>query len=198
MFNVFSLIQKLNKKFLFASSQMSNMSHSPYGSLKALGEHYARSLNGIIIKFWNVFGYETEIEKAHVITDFVDAALIKQEIRMLTSGQESREFLYVQDCVEAIEIIIDSYDNLSREETYDITSFAENTILEVAQIIADFTGAKVFPGESPDRVQNNTRNAPNNAISKYWAPKVVLRDGIKLVIDESERNLESRKISRGE
>jgi len=34
MENTFSLIKKYNKKFIFASSQMSNMGYSNYGVLK--------------------------------------------------------------------------------------------------------------------------------------------------------------------
>ena len=65
--NVFGLLEKYNKPFVFASSQMSNMSYSPYGVMKRVGELYTKSLNGLIVKFWNVFGIEKDMEKAHVI-----------------------------------------------------------------------------------------------------------------------------------
>ena len=55
--------------FVFASSQMSNMSYSPYGVMKRVGELYTKSLGGLIVKFWNVYGIERDMEKAHVITD---------------------------------------------------------------------------------------------------------------------------------
>ena len=54
MSNVFSLLKKHNKKFIFASSQMSNMDFSPYGTLKRLGEDITKSLNCLYVKFWNV------------------------------------------------------------------------------------------------------------------------------------------------
>ena len=38
MTKTFELLKKYNKKFLFASSQMSNMSYSNYGILKLIGE----------------------------------------------------------------------------------------------------------------------------------------------------------------
>jgi hypothetical protein len=67
MNNTFDLLKKYNKPFIFASSQMSNMSYSTYGTLKAIGEKYTEALGGIIVKFWNVYGYETDMEKSHVI-----------------------------------------------------------------------------------------------------------------------------------
>ena len=98
MSNVFQLIKKHKKKFIFASSQMSNMDFSPYGTLKRLGEEITKSLNGIYVKFWNVYGIEKDEDKSHVITDFILMAFKKKKIKMLTDGNESREFLYATDC----------------------------------------------------------------------------------------------------
>ena len=56
MANVFGYLEDYSKPFVFASSQMSNMSYSPYGVMKRVGELYTKSLNGLIVKFWNVYG----------------------------------------------------------------------------------------------------------------------------------------------
>ena len=51
--------------FIFASSQMSNMSHTHRTVLmKRVGELYTKSLNGLIVKFWNVYGIEKDMEKS--------------------------------------------------------------------------------------------------------------------------------------
>ena len=57
------------------------------------------------VKFWNVYGIEKQIEKSHVITDFVLMAL-KKKINMLTNGKESREFLYADDCSKGLYVIM--------------------------------------------------------------------------------------------
>ena len=62
MVNAFGLIEKYKKPFVFASSQMSNMSHSPYGVLKRVGELYTQTLKGLTVKFWNVYGIEKDHE----------------------------------------------------------------------------------------------------------------------------------------
>ena len=59
MANAFGYLSEYKKPFLFASSQMSNMSYSPYGVMKRVGELYTKSLGGLIVKFWNVYGIET-------------------------------------------------------------------------------------------------------------------------------------------
>jgi len=98
MNNTFDLIKKFNKKFIFASSQMSNMTYSNYGILKNIGEKYSNILEGIIVKFWNVYGIEKDLSKSHVITDFIIKGIKKKKIDMLTNGKEMRDFLYAEDC----------------------------------------------------------------------------------------------------
>ena len=71
---------------------MSNMSYSPYGVLKNVGELYTKSLGGKIVHFWNVYG-EKDHDK-HVITDFIRKGFETGVIDMLTDGTEEREFLY--------------------------------------------------------------------------------------------------------
>ena len=196
MSTVFDYLSEFGTDFLFASSQMSNMTYSSYGTLKSIGEHYTRSLNGKIIKFWNVYGYETEISKAHVITDFIDSALLDGEIKMLTSGQEVRQFLHVEDCSRAILELIRRYRTLESNLSYDITSFTDNTILEVAQIVAEKTNANVVVGQSKDAVQKNAKNIPNKIILDFWSPRITLGEGIGRIIDESKQKLEIRRSLR--
>ena len=59
----FDLIHKYRKPFIFASSQMANMSYSSYGLLKSIGEKVTEILGGVVVKFWNVYGLETDLEQ---------------------------------------------------------------------------------------------------------------------------------------
>merc|ERR1711991_260864 len=103
--NTFEIIKKYKKPFLFASSQMSNMSYSPYGLLKNIGEKYSDILGGLVVKLWNVYGIEKDLQKSHVITDFVLMSLKNKKIKMLTNGLEKRDFLYAEDCCLGLEKI---------------------------------------------------------------------------------------------
>ena len=120
--NVFRLLKKHKKNLFFASSQMSNMDFSPYGTLKRLGEEVTKSLNAIYVKFWNVYGIERDIKKSHVVTDFVLKALNNKHINMLTSGRESREFLYADDCSEGLYIIMRKF-NFFFKKKKGVTSY---------------------------------------------------------------------------
>ena len=133
MANAFGLIEKYNKPFVFASSQMSNMSYSPYGVLKRVGELYTKSLNGLRVKFWNVYGIEKDMEKAHVITDFITKGFKTGTIDMMTDGTEQRDFLYAEDCCEALETVMDRYSEFTSDSDLHITTGVYTSILEIAK-----------------------------------------------------------------
>jgi nucleoside-diphosphate-sugar epimerase len=183
MDNTFDVLKAEKKPFLFASSQMSNMSYSPYGVLKALGEYYARSLGGLITKFWNVYGIENDPEKTHVITDCIVKARDNRLIDLLTDGTEVRQFLYARDCSEALHILSTRYDSIPRDQELHVTNFQWTSILEVAQTVAShFPGTRVAPAPAKDMVQRDKRNEPDPYILSLWKPRTGLKEGIAEVV----------------
>ena len=193
MVNAFEYIQKYNKPFVFASSQMSNMSYSPYGVMKRVGELYTKSLNGLIVKFWNVYGIEKDMEKAHVITDFIVKGFETGNIDMMTDGTEEREFLYAEDCCEALETVMQEYTAFTSSDELHITSGISTSILEIAQNIQSLfkeigKEVDVSPSPSKDEVQKDARNVPDPYIKKWWQSKTSITDGIKKVFTEMKKN----------
>ena len=193
MANVFGYLNQYKVPFVFASSQMSNMSYSPYGVMKRVGELYTKSLEGLIVKFWNVYGIEKDMEKAHVITDFIRKGFETGVIDMMTDGTEAREFLYAEDCCEALESIMENYDQLTSDDELHITTGSHTTILEIARIIQRlFSNIEkdvvIQPAESKDEVQKDARNIPDPYIKKFWRSKTSLKKGITKVFEEMKKN----------
>ena len=189
MVNVFGLIDQYEKPFVFASSQMSSMSYSPYGVLKRVGELYTKSLQGLIVKFWNVYGIERDMEKAHVITDFIHKGFKTGKIDMMTDGKEQREFLYAEDCCEAMETILQNYNSFSSDDELHITTGASTSILEIAQYIQVLfkkinLEIDIVPNKSKDEVQKDARNISDPYIKKWWTPKTNIVDGLSKVFDQ--------------
>ena len=189
MANVFGYLENYKVPFVFASSQMSSMSYSPYGVMKRVGELYTKSLDGSIVKFWNVFGIEKDMEKAHVITDFIIKGFETGVIDMMTDGTEEREFLYAEDCCEALETIMGCYDQFTCDDELHITTGISTSILEIAQIIQVLfrnigKEVKVIPASSKDEVQKDARNISDPYIERWWQPKTDVVDGISKVFDE--------------
>ena len=167
--NTFELLQEYKKPFIFASTQMSDMTHSSYGNAKLIGEKYTKSLDGLYVKLWNVYGPEINIEeeRRHVIADFVRAAQEKGRINMRTSGAERRQFLYVEDCCEALLALSKKYNDISRQEQLHISSFVWTSIENVAQIVSNIYNCSYTKGQKKDIVQLNLQYEPDKNILKY-------------------------------
>jgi nucleoside-diphosphate-sugar epimerase len=141
-------------------------------------------LNWITVKFWNVYGIEQELAKAHVITDFILKARDHRCIDMMTDGTEERQFLYAADCSECLFLLSQSYETLDHNKALHITSFEWTKILDVAGTVAKiFPGTVVIPNKSKDDVQKGQRNEPDAYILQYWKPRTSLREGIVRIVD---------------
>lgn len=189
MSNVFEALHKHKKPFVFASSAMTKMPWAPYGDLKRLGEHFTKSLGGIVTRFWNVYGPEHDEEKSHVITDFIKKAKTTGTIDMLTDGTEVRQFLYADDCSEAMLTLLQNYDETSQYGLFDVTNFVWTDVYSIAKVIAEHYGAKIIRPETKDTVQMDSRIEPNREpIEKFWDPDgaIDIEAGIHKMIEYYE------------
>ena len=138
MTQAFGLIEKYKKRFVFASSQMSNMSYSPYGVMKRVGELYTMALKGLTVKFWNVYGIEKDHDKAHVITDFIRKGFEEGDFEMMTDGTEERQFLYAEDCCEALETVMNSYTNSNQKTLFTLLPLGQLLLRKLPQLFKVF------------------------------------------------------------
>ena len=82
---------------------------SPYAVSKLAGEHYARvfaELHGmetVVLRYFNVFGprQRADSQYAAVVPRFIDALRRGDPVEIHGDGQQSRDFTYVGDAVEA-------------------------------------------------------------------------------------------------
>ena len=196
MVNVFQYLAEYRKPFVFASSQMSNMSYSPYGVLKRVGELYTQTLGGLTVKFWNVYGVEKDQEKSHVITDFIRKGFEEGEFEMMTDGTEERQFLYAEDCCEGLETVMNCYSDFKPTDPLHITSFRNDSIKSVAEMIqGQFNrigrdDVKIKPGVAKDSIQMDKRNEADLYITGWWMPKTSLDQGISKVFEAMRKEYE--------
>jgi len=194
MDNVFSTCKRANDTpVIFGSSQMATMTHSPYGVLKRLGEFMCKAVGGLSVRFWNVYGIETNPEKFHVITDFVLDAINKGEVTVRSTGKEERQFLYADDCAEALYAVCENYYELKDQleqygmDSVDISTGHWTTIAQIAFEIAEIAGniPVNFGTDLRDYVdtQRDIHNEPNDMLAPYWQPKVTLTQGLQLIYD---------------
>jgi GDP-L-fucose synthase len=124
--------------------------NAPYGIAKkahlvgaqAYREQYG--LNAIYLLPVNLYGPRDnfDLETSHVIPALIRKMIESpHEVVLWGDGSPTREFLYVEDCAEAIALAAERYDGA---EPVNVGSGAEISIRELAELVADVTG---FDGE---------------------------------------------------
>ncbi len=158
---------------------------SPYSASKAAGEFflkaYARtySFPGIIVRCSNNYGSWQHKEK--FIPVVIKSALKNKAIPIYSKGQNVREWIYVQDCVEAIYAVMKK---AKKGEVFNIGSGLERRNIDVARSILDILGkSKSLISFVPDRLGHDFRYKLNsNKIRKslQWRPKVSFTKGLEM------------------
>jgi nucleoside-diphosphate-sugar epimerase len=175
--NVMMQLEKHKKPFLFISSQLAEEYDTVYGVTKRLGEVWTRLLNGTFIRQWNVYGpVEKESIRSHVVSDFVSQAINTKEIRMMTTGQEKRQFIHIDDVCEAWYMAME----MSLKGIHDVTSFEWVRVIDLANIIGELTGAIVIPGEKV----GSTPETPIKGKVPGWQPKTDLKTGLAKMVKD--------------
>lgn len=181
MLNVFPQLQASRAPFLFVSSQLAEEYDTVYGSTKRLGEVWTHLLGGVRVRLWNVYGaFEPPSERSHVVADFIWQALQQGEIRMLTTGEELRQFVFIDDVCRAFHQAL----QLGLEGIYDVTSFEWIPVRRVAEIIAALTGAKVVPGAR----RGSTPITPMRGKVSGWAATVSLEEGLERTVADFKKH----------
>jgi hypothetical protein len=72
---------------------------------------------------------------------------------------------------------------ISKNRLLHLTSFKSTKIIEIANIIAARYGAKIQKGEKIDTVQLDARNKADTYVLDFWAPRTVISEGIKNILD---------------
>jgi len=176
--NTFSALRDSGLPFVHTTSQMSNMDHNPYGPLKRIAEFYTQYLGGINVKVWNVYGPERVGDKSHVIPDFIHQAKTTGTIKMMTTGEETRQFLHADDFAAAIHHMMTHYGEF-KGRMFDISNHEWVSILSVAHIIADTYGATVVPGTIKASYQTRLNEPSRVFLNTGWSPKISLKEGIE-------------------
>lgn len=189
MKNVFDQLERAKKPFLFVSSQLSEEIDTVYGVTKSLGEVWTKLLGGACVRVWNAYGYmEKDDVKSHVISDFIYQSLKTKKITMMTNGAEWRQFTHITDLSNAFYMALHSTE--LRRTVYDASSYEWVQIIDIANMIADFTGAEVSPGT---KTGHDPAASSNRGRIPGWLPTIELREGIRAMVDEAKARIKNEK-----
>jgi GDP-L-fucose synthase len=161
--------------------------NAPYGVAKktvlvgaqAYREQYG--LNAVFLLPANLYGPRDnfDLETSHVIPALIRKMVeAPAEVVLWGDGSPSREFLYVDDCVDGLLLAADRYD---RPEPVNLGTGVETTIRELAETIADvtgFTGEIVWDTSMPNGQPRRSLDTSRAAELFGFRARTSLREGL--------------------
>jgi len=173
--NSFDQIEDSGKPFLFVSSQLAEECVDAYSVTKRMAELWAIAMGGKVVRLWNVYGnYEPISERSHVVSDFVNQALIYGKISMISDGRERKRFIYIEDACDGM---IHAFE--SNQGVVDIANAKPISIMYVALSISKLIQCKIsFPNERHRQDLGYIKNGFGD-----WKAKVEFEEGIAKTIN---------------
>ncbi|MBD1382995.1 NAD-dependent epimerase/dehydratase family protein [Metabacillus arenae] len=192
------------KKFIFASSaavygntvnvpireEQELNPDSPYGISKMAGEHYVKTLcqenmiDYVILRFANVFGpKQSEEGEGGVIKIFADQLTKNESPFIYGDGDQTRDFIYVEDVARAL-----TYSIAAESGIYNLSTNTETNINEVFRMISTAMNLPaVTPKYLPARKGDIYRSSLEN--QKFidatgWNPIYTVKNAIEKMIGE--------------
>jgi UDP-glucose 4-epimerase len=166
---------------------------SPYAVSKLTGEHYCLAFYesyGVpttVLRLSNVYGpgQRPDNPYAGVIPRFVSSALEGRPLAVHGDGQQTRDFTFVDDAVEAA--LTAGVHPRAEGEVFNVGTGAETSVLDLAERIAAALGAECRVTHVDRRDIDNIRRRVLN-IEKIrrmvrWSPRTPLDPGLRRTVE---------------
>lgn len=169
---------------------------SPYAVSKLAAEHYVRTIGRlwgietVILRIFNAYGPGQVMPPTHapVVPKLLHQALGGGSLVIFGNGQQTRDFVYVDDVVEAMAAAATAR-NVDGE-VINVGSGQETSVRELAAKIGQIVGHPVEPIYSQAQSGGVARLCADigkaSRLLKY-APKVSLEDGLRLTLQRDAR-----------
>jgi len=189
------------KRFIFASSgapagevdppiheELPPHPVSPYGASKLAGEGYCSAyfktfgIETVALRFGNVYG-PGSLHKESVVAKFIKQALGGKNLEIYGDGTQTRDFIYIDDLVAAIELA--SVTQGIGGEVFQIATNAETTVEEMAGSLIEIMSEKEIGNinlvHGQPRLGDVKRNYSDTSKARQflgWTPKYDLKKGL--------------------
>jgi len=161
---------------------------SPYGVTKLAGEHLCRlyeksfQIPIVILRFFTVYGPRQRSDMAFNI--FIKQLLNDNPITVFGDGTQTRDFTYVEDCVNGIISVMDHDQAIGK--TFNIGGLERASVNEVISLLEHLTGKKATIQYKPEVHGEPKHTYADISLAQKiigYHPIVSLKDGLKKEIE---------------
>jgi UDP-glucose 4-epimerase len=170
---------------------------SPYGVEKLTAEHYLRTftqlygLETVALRYFNVFGPRQDPRSPYsgVISVFVSRLLGGQKVGIFGDGEQTRDFVYVGNVVDANLLAATSAAAPGR--VYNVACGEETTLLALADQLGAAAGVKPTIELLPPRAGDIKRSVADIEAARRdlgYEPKVDVGAGLARLVEHERRS----------
>jgi GDP-D-mannose 3', 5'-epimerase len=190
-------LQETSYKIVMSESDFNRYNpEGGYGWAKLLGEIELAWMEKIhigIARIFNIYGENSHIaENPHVVVDLMRKAIYypKEKFNVWGDGKQSRDFLYVSDCTDALVKLEGKAD--FPPVIVNIASGVTTNIGTLARKIVDISGKHIkleYDRTKPVGPLSRTADISNAKSELDWQPQVSLDEGLRRTYAWLERRL---------
>lgn len=163
--------------------------HSPYGASKRGVEEYLHTYQALYGLRWtslalaNVYGPRQDpAGEAGVVSIFGGRMLADEPLTIFGDGEQTRDFVAVDDVVDAFVRAIEDGDGMR----CNIGTQRQTSVNELFSVLADLTGYEQAPRYEPERPGELRHSALDISVARRalgWQPQLGLEAGLSRVVD---------------
>ncbi|MFH1892118.1 MAG: SDR family oxidoreductase [Candidatus Zixiibacteriota bacterium] len=165
---------------------------SPYAAAKLAGEHYCRiyselfGLETVCLRYFNIFGpyQDPNSDYSAVIPKFIECLLSGNQLRMFGDGEQSRDFLYIDNVVSANLLATKSNDAVG--ESINIAAGKRFNLLELLDILKNITtvdAEPLFEAEKPGDIKHSVADISKAKKLLRFDVDVDFREGLARTVE---------------
>ncbi len=171
---------------------------SPYAAAKVVGEYYAKvfyevyGLETVSLRYFNIFGphQDPASQYAAAIPAFVTAILKDEKPTIFGDGEQSRDFTYIDNVVEA-NLLAAKAENTAGE-VLNIACGRAVTVNQIIEIINELLGKNIKPlytDPRPGDVKHSLADITLAQKTIGYKPTIQFKQGLQKAIDWYRDNL---------
>lgn len=170
---------------------------SPYAGTKLMLEHYCNmffnlySLEAVSLRYFNIFGPRQNplAQYAAVVPIFVRNMLQKKPSVIYGDGEQTRDFVYVQDCVYAN--LLAAKSAYAPGNVYNVGSASQISVNELFAMLQKITGSEIPAVHESARMGEVLHSCSDTSRAREhlsFQPEFSLEKGLELTVDWYKRN----------
>ena len=164
---------------------------SPYALQKWVGERYCKlyhelyGLETVSLRYFNVFGpgQDPDSEYAAVIPKFITKLLAKEPITVYGDGEQSRDFTYIDNVVEANLLALHrpsapgAVCNIGCGQRVSL-----NELIEILERLLGIRAQVTYAPRKPGDVRHSLADITNTTSILGYVPKIEIEEGLRRTV----------------